>query len=36
LAGDRLYDGNQDDTVAVLRAGQQKEVVAEIEMNAPL
>jgi hypothetical protein len=36
LAGDRLYDGNQDDTVTVLRAGQQKEVLAEIEMDASL
>ena len=36
LAGDRLYVGNEDGTMTVLRAGRQKEVLAEIEMRAPL
>jgi len=36
LAGDRLYVGNEGGTMTVLRAGRQKEVLAEIEMNAPL
>jgi outer membrane protein assembly factor BamB len=36
LAGDRLYVGNVDGTMTVLRAGRQKELLAEIEMNAPL
>jgi outer membrane protein assembly factor BamB/HEAT repeat protein len=36
LAGDRLYVGNEDGTMTVLRAGPQKEVLAEIEMGAPL
>jgi outer membrane protein assembly factor BamB len=36
LAGDRLYVGNEDGTMNVLRAGRQKEVLAEIEMGAAL
>jgi outer membrane protein assembly factor BamB len=36
LAGDRLYVGNEEGTMTVLRAGRQKEVLAEIEMDAPL
>jgi outer membrane protein assembly factor BamB len=36
LAGDRLYVGNVDGTMTVLRAGRQKQLLAEIEMNAPL
>ena len=36
LAGDRLYVGNIEGTMTVLRAGRRKEVLAEIEMDAPL
>jgi len=36
LAGDRLYVGNEDGTMTVLRAGRQKEVLAQIEMGAPI
>jgi outer membrane protein assembly factor BamB/HEAT repeat protein len=36
LAGNRLYVGNEDGTMTILRAGRQKEVLAEIEMGAPL
>ncbi len=36
LAGNRLYVGNEDGTMTVLRVGRQKEVLAEIEMGAPL
>lgn len=36
LAGDRLYAGNVDGSISVLRAGRQKEVLARIEMDAPL
>jgi outer membrane protein assembly factor BamB len=36
LAGDRLYVGNEEGLMTVLRAGRQKEVLAEIEMDAPL
>jgi outer membrane protein assembly factor BamB/HEAT repeat protein len=36
LAGDRLYVGNLAGTMAVLRAGRRKEVLAQIEMDAPL
>jgi outer membrane protein assembly factor BamB len=35
-AADRLYVGNVDGTMTVLRAGRQKELLARIEMNAPL
>jgi outer membrane protein assembly factor BamB/HEAT repeat protein len=36
LAGDRLYVGNEDGTMTVLRAGRRKQLLAQIEMNAPL
>ena len=36
LAGDRVYAGNVDGGVAVLRAGRQKELLANFEMDAPL
>ncbi len=36
LAGDRLYVGNEDGIMTVLRAGRRKEVLAEIWMDAPL
>ena len=36
LAGDRLYVGNDQGLMTVLRAGRQKELLAQIEMNAPL
>jgi outer membrane protein assembly factor BamB len=36
LAGDRLYVGNEDGTMTVLRAGRQKQLLAQVEMGAPL
>jgi HEAT repeat protein/outer membrane protein assembly factor BamB len=36
LTGDRLYVGNLEGRMTVLRAGRRKEVLAEIEMDAPL
>jgi outer membrane protein assembly factor BamB/HEAT repeat protein len=36
LGGDRLYVGNVAGNMTVLRAGRRKEVLAEIEMDAPL
>jgi outer membrane protein assembly factor BamB len=36
LAGDRLYVGNEAGIMTVLRAGRQKHVLAQIEMDAPL
>jgi HEAT repeat protein/outer membrane protein assembly factor BamB len=36
LAGDRLYVGNVEGTMTVLRAGRQKELLAQIEMDEPL
>jgi len=36
LAGDRLYAGNVDGRMSVLRAGRQKEVLGQMEMDAPL
>jgi outer membrane protein assembly factor BamB/HEAT repeat protein len=36
LARDRLYAGNVDGTMTVLRAGRRKQVLAQIEMDAPL
>ena len=36
LAGGRLYAGNDDGTMTVLRAGRRKELLAEIDMMAPL
>jgi outer membrane protein assembly factor BamB len=36
LARDRLYVGNVDGSLSVLRAGRRKELLAQIEMEAPL
>jgi len=36
LAGGRLYVGNEEGTMTVLRAGREKHVLAEFEMDAPL
>jgi outer membrane protein assembly factor BamB/HEAT repeat protein len=36
LAGDRLYAGNVVGSMTVLRAGRQKQVLAQIEMDAPI
>jgi outer membrane protein assembly factor BamB len=36
LAGERLYVGNVDGVMTVLRAGRQKQLLAQIEMNEPL
>ena len=36
LAGDRLYVGNVDGRMTVLRAGRRKALLAQIEMDAPL
>jgi outer membrane protein assembly factor BamB len=36
LAGDRLYVGNDQGLMTVLRAGRRKEILAQIEMDAPL
>lgn len=36
LVGDRLYVGNVDGVVTVLRAGRVKQLVTRIEMDAPL
>jgi outer membrane protein assembly factor BamB/HEAT repeat protein len=36
VVGDRLYVGNVAGVMTVLRAGRRKEVVAEIEMDAPI
>jgi outer membrane protein assembly factor BamB len=36
LARDRLYAGNVDGVMTVLRAGRRKEALAEIGMGAPL
>ncbi len=36
LAADRLYVGNVEGGMTVLRAGSRKEVLAQIEMDAPL
>jgi outer membrane protein assembly factor BamB len=36
LAGDKVYAGNVDGNVVVLRAGRQKELLAQFEMDAPL
>jgi outer membrane protein assembly factor BamB len=36
LAGGRLYAGNVEGSMTVLRAGRHKEVLATIEMDAPL
>ena len=36
VAGDRLYVGNVGGRMSVLRAGRRKELLAQIEMDAPL
>jgi outer membrane protein assembly factor BamB/HEAT repeat protein len=36
LAGDRLYVGNVEGGMTVLRAGRRKELLTQIEMDAPL
>jgi outer membrane protein assembly factor BamB/HEAT repeat protein len=36
LAGDRLYVGNLEGTMTVLRVGRQKQVLGEILMDAPI
>jgi len=36
LTGDRLYVGNAGGVMTVLRAGRRKELLAQIEMDAPL
>jgi hypothetical protein len=36
LAGDRFYIGNVEGSMTVLRAGRQKELLGQIEMDAPL
>src|SRR5262249_30407102 len=36
LAGERLYVGNEEGTMIVLRAGRCKQLLARIEMDAPL
>jgi HEAT repeat protein len=36
LAGDRLYVGNEEGTMTVLRAGRRKQLLGQIEMDAPL
>ena len=36
LVGDRLYVGNEDGTMTVLRAGRRTELLGQIEMDAPL
>jgi len=36
LAGGRLYVGNEEGVMTVLRAGRRKELLATIEMDAPL
>jgi outer membrane protein assembly factor BamB/HEAT repeat protein len=36
LAGDRLYVGTIEGNMTVLRAGRQKELLAQIEMDGPL
>ena len=36
LAGDRLYVGNVEGSMTVLRAGRRKQLLGQIEMDAPL
>jgi outer membrane protein assembly factor BamB len=36
VAGDRLYVGNEDGVMTVLRAGRHKESIAQMQMDAPL
>ena len=36
LAGDRLYVGNEDGTMTILRTGRRKDLLGEIEMDGAL
>jgi outer membrane protein assembly factor BamB/HEAT repeat protein len=36
VAGERLYVGNVEGTMTVLRAGRRKQLLGQMEMNAPL
>jgi outer membrane protein assembly factor BamB len=36
LAGDRLYVGNEDGSMTILRTGRRKEMIGEIEMDGAL
>jgi outer membrane protein assembly factor BamB/HEAT repeat protein len=36
LAGDRLYVGNEEGSMTVLRAGREKQLLRQIEMHAPI
>ena len=36
LAGDRLYVGNVEGSMSVLRAGRRKQLLGQIEMDAPI
>ncbi len=36
LAGDRLYVGNEEGSMTVLRAGREKQLLGQIDMHAPL
>src|SRR4029079_5265540 len=36
LAGERLYVGNEDGTMTILRTGRRKELLGQIEMDAAL
>ena len=36
MAGDRLYVGNEDGTMTILRTGRRKELLGTIEMDGPL
>jgi outer membrane protein assembly factor BamB/HEAT repeat protein len=36
LTGDRLYVGNVDGSMTILRAGRQKQLLGEIQMDAPI
>jgi sugar lactone lactonase YvrE len=36
LAGDRLYVGNVEGSMTVLRTGRRKQLLGQIEMDAPL
>jgi outer membrane protein assembly factor BamB len=36
LAGDRLYVGNVAGSMTILRAGRRKQVLGQIDMDAPI
>jgi hypothetical protein len=36
LTGDRLYVGNVDGSMTILRPGRQKQLLGEIQMDAPI